>query len=480
MADVNETTEPARPPAIPAILLMILPGIVLLIPALAGHLRDGVNATEAVRSGLYIGGCLTGVMAAVAVFVVSRGALGRKDSRKTLYTVSAALLVVTGIESLTGLYVFFRFPPNRQFTHERLESPLLQEFEWAASVTAAGDSLQYAYAPVRLWKVKPMRTQFLNVEPDGSRATVLPEAPSDAEPYVVDVYGGSTVFCLEVADEWTLPSRLAVALAARLPERKVIVRNRGVPSYTREQQLVWMRQNLGAEQPPDLLVFYDGGNDMLFCGWRGLRHFDQIRFEKAMEGDRPTPLRATFDLLARVSHTGTAVSFHRERLTAPERTPDQSRIDSEAREAAKTYVGHGDSARALARQAGVDIVFFLQPSLYGKPFASFNEQAFIKHEAAYRPGIRSFDAGFRAAVRELEKSSGRSDFFDLSEVFHDRVDDAYFDTMHVGPRENDMIAKAIERRARADSVSGKTRPVTGLRQMRDQGNPGAESTWPSG
>ncbi len=127
-----------------------------------------------------------------------------------------------------------------------------EDINWVWSTSVAFDPL----SPLR---VRDVRTRHVNVV-DGRRVTWAPPACEGCRRLRVWVYGGSTTFGLGQRDEHTIPSELARVAW----EQGVVldVDNRGVPGdahWEEAQRFAW---DLANEAPPDLVVFYDGVNEI--------------------------------------------------------------------------------------------------------------------------------------------------------------------------------------------------------------------------
>lgn len=123
------------------------------------------------------------------------------------------------------------------------------------------------------WQVHPwtsltlryFRGQYLNMDFDGHRLGIEPsDAHADKPPLTVWGFGGSTLFGWGLADDFTLPSQLQVALQSRIPDRQVIVQNFAVPIYNSAQELALFIAYLRRQEPPDIAFFLDGVNDVWF------------------------------------------------------------------------------------------------------------------------------------------------------------------------------------------------------------------------
>lgn len=139
----------------------------------------------------------------------------------------------------------------------------------------------FLYDPVLGFRLPDVRGRYFNVI-DGFRSSWSPPEPA----FTVWFFGGSTMFGIGQRDEHTIPSEIA-----RLAESDGIAMapvNFGVPAYVIRQEAILFQQLLTRRPPPDLVVFYDGLNDL------------GLQFQRADQGDadlaRPSILGAdTFE-----------------------------------------------------------------------------------------------------------------------------------------------------------------------------------------
>jgi hypothetical protein len=407
-------------------------------------LRDGL--AHAPRTLLTSAAICSAFLILLALFSLSRGvrgALGSPTARRVWFALLPLIFTMSLIEGAAGVYQRVKFPRPTAYSDDRLRSPLYQGYDWAPELLRAVEQVHYDYAPFRLWQTRALETPYMNVAADGTRRTYQPPAPEGAPEFRVQIYGGSTVFCLEVADNETLPSHIARELARRMPDRKIVVENLGVPSYVREQQEVWLGRKLLDGPKPDLVIFFDGGNDMLFCGWMELRHRRIEEFKKAMEGEDDSLRKIFGTLFFRYTNTGRLAEILTLMQRPPEAKPSPAELEARAKKAAANYAATADAVRLQSAAHGFKTAFFLQPTLYGKDHPTANEKVFVDYDYSIRPGLDNLYETFCAEVVRLESPKPSADFFDLSRLFDQNFDDVYFDPFHVGPRQNAALARAI-------------------------------------
>lgn len=116
------------------------------------------------------------------------------------------------------------------------------------------------------FRLADYRGDFISVR-DGVRATWTPP-PCTCRRLRVWWFGGSAAWGEGQRDEWTLPS--AFARAAWERGIALDIENRAMPTYTLGQGVRTLL-DLSDRTLPDLIVFYDGANDVVFQGLRALR-----------------------------------------------------------------------------------------------------------------------------------------------------------------------------------------------------------------
>ncbi len=97
---------------------------------------------------------------------------------------------------------------------------------------------------------------YINVNNHVRRTTNQPETYQ----HTIYIFGGSTVFNIEVPDEYTLASLLQKSINQQMPE-KYRVMNYGVIGITTSQQLKRLK-SLDL-QPGDIVLFFDGFNEIV-------------------------------------------------------------------------------------------------------------------------------------------------------------------------------------------------------------------------
>lgn len=288
-------------------------------------------------------------------------------------------------------------------------------------------STDVAFDPLSPRRIRDVGTRHVNVV-GGRRVTWSPPSCHPCRRLRVWMYGGSTTFGLGQRDEHTIPSELA--RVAWDGGYALDVDNRGVPGDAHWEEVQRLAWDLANEAPPDLVVFYDGVNEM-----RSL--------EFVTEGPaRPVSfVKENFwtQYLAATGEEGTAIAesvVGRRPLGTPpgaHRVPQPGAPELDARGwgdlAAQRYEKSRSTSEALADAYGVPVAYFWQPGL--------------EHRADI-PGEPSMSGGGFSAKRSAAASEALDpEVVDLSRSFDGIEEPIFYDSNHTNELGARIIAEAL-------------------------------------
>ena len=142
-------------------------------------------------------------------------------------------------------------------TFDPSAQPAFRDAPWAAELLAEQATLPGVRDTYLGYRLDSLTRKYTNVV-DGARVSY--EQPGDTKKLTVWFFGGSAMFGDGQRDEHTIPSEFArLAEAEGIP---VEVRNYGRPGIAMWQELELYEQLVGSGEQPDLVVFYDGFNDL--------------------------------------------------------------------------------------------------------------------------------------------------------------------------------------------------------------------------
>jgi len=175
----------------------------------------------------------------------------------------ASVILALGLAE-GGCRIYAAFAPPTPTTHYQFRLSRPPPYQNAEYFSRA--FLNESFAQPGGWKTDPSfgwmphdyHGQYFNVSAGKRRTTDGPD-PAKAKGRLL-VFGGSTVYCSEVPDSLTLCSCLQRLLNEQ-GQGHYQVENLGATTVTIKQQLA--RLKLEMIEPGDIVVFYDGVNDVI-------------------------------------------------------------------------------------------------------------------------------------------------------------------------------------------------------------------------
>jgi hypothetical protein len=282
---------------------------------------------------------------------------------------------------------------------------------WSSSLEtarkASGDYPSF-YMSQEFFVSSEFKSEDLNVK-DGLRLTTnIPEKVTNK----VLVFGGSTVFCSEVPDKYTVASFLQRSLNSVTSNFRVINHGqRGATTLNRIRLL----QTLSDLEKSDIAIFLFGDND---CG----TYLDQKRH----------PLTRVIVLLERISNYGIEIF----KWINGELSPVLWRRRAKA--SALKLVEQFKIANDFCQRSDINLVFVLQPNLFT-----------LKGNFDYTNGLK------RVSSSEIKVSVGaaypvfeswiskNNHAVSAAHIFDDIGERVYLDWAHLNARGNEYLARFI-------------------------------------
>ncbi|MFN8016890.1 MAG: SGNH/GDSL hydrolase family protein [Acidimicrobiales bacterium] len=288
---------------------------------------------------------------------------------------------------------------------------------WADQVQQDQASQQLPPDTLAGFRSGDLTSKTTNVR-DGERRTIA--SPScDCRPVVVWLMGGSVAFGTGQRDEHTIASELVRQAAGR--GYQLEVHNYGVPGYTLWQEYQVLMARLGStQQPPDVVVFYDGFNDLIGT------------FEQALVGEDDFTKPVVYDpeALGKLQGLGDQLD---------DRLAQLGGIDGLAASGAARYSRLLDLVLHQMDQLGISAGVFLQPDFTASPV----QRQAILHDYPDLPRVFADLIGkyFAAASGQLPDQ-----VVDLRHIFDDEPASVFFDLAHTNEHGAAVAATAVYQR----------------------------------
>lgn len=295
------------------------------------------------------------------------------------------------------------------------------------------------YEPYSLWKHLDKKTESLNVQ-NGYRVTWEPKAAPNKTDFLVFMLGGSTMFCQESPDEFTIASILAKRLNEVPSNHRYVVRNYGVSGFVSDNEVHLLIKLLRAGERPDAVIFYDGLNDIRIKAARGNDHV----FEAAFRQNLFRPPRMGWRELARqLSYRSHLVwnLYSRGRwkeTLIPRLVEDQAMFRRNADAMLRDYKESVLLIRALGKEYGFRTRFFWQPSMYNTGKTLTSEEMSRSANPIYQ---LVYD--IVADVAEEQDFFERTGVIDISRALNKVNETVFVDSGHITPLGNEAVIHAM-------------------------------------
>lgn len=295
------------------------------------------------------------------------------------------------------------------------------------------------YEPYTLWKNPDFTSQTFNIV-GGYRRTSNPPTNSTDSTIKVFLFGGSTMFSIEVPDEYTIPSYVSRKLHTAFPNKRFEVTNWGIPGFVSDQEVVLLSRLLAENKRPDIVIIYDGVNDtrMKVGQAKPETHgfyelYDQIY--------RSITTRLWATLVWKSSLLTLVMRSRTEELRFEK---NESVLQKRAEATLQHYVDNITFVNHLAQEYKFKSVIFWQPHLL-----TTNKQL-LPAEAEFREKSSQQFGKFFTVMQQTVQTNVFSNpafphknVYDLTGAYNDVQEHIFLDAFHVNAIGNEAVATKI-------------------------------------
>jgi len=298
-----------------------------------------------------------------------------------------------------------REPDRRAYAdvYEGAEWPLEYFEEFERSYVTEWHSYVY-------WRRRPFDGEYITVADGGRRQTWNVASEKQANMRIW-MFGGSTMWGTGARDAFTIASYVAKALAAE-GFACVFVENFGESGYVTTQSLIALMLEVRTGNIPDLVVFYDGHNNVYAAFQNREAGIPQNEHARRREFGRTVGMP------------------YRKKVPLIEDGPLVER-------AVKLYFGDLRLLEDLAGQQGFEALGYWQPvALLRKPLTPYEAEMVKKRGEE----VKEF---FEMAYGRVDGYETPDMFRAISRVFATSSEPYYVDPAHVGERGNAIVAREM-------------------------------------
>lgn len=285
------------------------------------------------------------------------------------------------------------------------------------------------------WEGQPFRGEAITIDSNGLRRTPACLKSDTEDPIRLFAFGGSTMWGEGAADHETIAAHLQTMLSDQ-SGAAVEVTNYGQRAWVSTQSMIRLVIELQQGNVPDVVVFYDGYNDIYAAYVTGRTGVP----ENFTGQDNSTS--GWQELVRKASQTETGQFISRFRQ------PWEPLVDVESLSlaVAQNYLRVLQFVRRLGVQYDFDVQFYWQPQLFTdqKPLTQA-ERALLDHP--WLPPIvkdLTTEIYSQAAVLAVEQDC----LTDISDAFDGMAEQVYLDPCHVRGIGNKRIAQAMLKKGR--------------------------------
>jgi lysophospholipase L1-like esterase len=306
----------------------------------------------------------------------------------------------------------------------RARLPNYANVTWATQHYRELRQLKSDYKSFIGWRRKPFQGETINIGGRYAQRRTINDGTNKSNK--VYFFGGSAIWGSGVRDDGTIPSQLAATTG-------FWSENFGESDYTAHQDLMLLIQLLQDGHRPDIVVFYDGVNDVETKCRTELTpnsHGREAVIDRLL---KDTPPATTFaHYFAPLWHVATRIKSSVTRAVASAAFDCDSKPEK-ATKIAENLVSDWQMAKRLVESYGGRFVGVLQPVLYFSRTRSDQ----LPHDSDVR--IAQFQAVYPLMEQLMAEDGG---FHNLVRALD--VDDyVYVDFCHLSPNGNRLIAAQI-------------------------------------
>jgi lysophospholipase L1-like esterase len=340
--------------------------------------------------------------------------------------VTTGLLLIIGHHLLWVVHIaargFYTGPDPRA------SSPVYKNFRGKEKLWEEFLYNESRFAPYYYWRTKSLSGEFINVSSEGIRKTVKNPAKGAKK---VFLFGGSTAWGTGAPDDSTIPSIMNKHLG-----KDYNIINFGESGYVSTQELNYLLERLTNNDIPDLVVFYDGVND-IYAG----------TYSPAIPRD-PQNMRTRWGSNASNGLSGFLLGIYLQsnyrllfnKLNIWDKSIE-SQIEKNSKKVISNYEAHIRQVKALEREYGFKSFFFWQPYLFSltrdvKPY----EQEIIKRKSPVL--VKAMRESYLVAKKQFSNREQERIFF-IGNVLDNYTEPIYIDWCHLGPNGNSYVGKIM-------------------------------------
>lgn len=345
---------------------------------------------------------------------------------------------------LVLIEVFFRIYGSFSSSEDpRVQADCYNNEEWvSAYYEEFAKCNQSEWEPYLYWKRKPFSGKYINVNENGFRASTIPQNPISGGDKDIRIFffGGSTMWGTGVRDAYTIPSLTGAEIVKQ--GFNPIITNFGESGYVTTQEISQLILELRQGKIPDLVVFYDGANDIFSSYQSGESGIPQNEYNRQQEFNTLQEKKKSLWVFIQSLTTLETIQFVRHYFGPDSLLPEYAHpkpLHQLAEETVQVYNENIRLVNALAKQYDFQAIFYWQPSIFGKTHLSDYE----KSEKAKVMALYELNEEVNEQLFKDQLHFENIHFYNLKDLLRDYQESLFIDWCHLGENGNIIISKQM-------------------------------------
>lgn len=294
--------------------------------------------------------------------------------------------------------------------------------------------LEMKWTPYTHFSPMPYNGIYNTVDSLGHRKTIQHTTNKNA--IRIFCFGGSTMYGIGATDKTTIPSLLSLELSKKFPNKNFMITNFGIGGYTRDQEIIQLQQELLKGHVPDVVIFYDGVNEVLSGFQSNDIGIPQNAQNRRLEFNSAKTYSKKIQLLTKSSNVSRLINYLK---SSSNNKKYHIETKSLSKKIASNYSNHIKYSDALSEKYNFKILSFLQPTIFSKKVLSDYESIMKKNEG-YLEDI--YNSTYEELIKDSTLIQSKS-YVDISTIFNSTTETVFTDFCHTAEKGNIIIANEL-------------------------------------
>ena len=293
------------------------------------------------------------------------------------------------------------------------------------------------WEPYSYWRTCKITTPYINVSAKGARLSWYAQSTKENNQLTIYMFGGSTTWGWGARDDYTISSHLAKKIYSDYGILADVV-NFGQLGYVNTQEVNLLMRKLTNGNIPDIVIFYDGLNDVFSSYQSGVDGLPQNEVRRAYEWNYRNEKKPILKQILSNSLLYKSLFDVPDKIDLDVDLPSYSLQDPKVKrlfdKVAMRYFYTLRIIGAMSKEFGFDVYCFWQPVLFTKPtLTNYEKKLFETH---------SFWCDFyHGAYQSIIQFDNKPKFFcDIAHTFKNEKQTIYIDPLHVSEYGNQLVA----------------------------------------